>query len=307
MSLGHVVSFFRRDEDLSDVAGRYLAEAVLLGGAALVVSTPERIADLERQLGVAGVDLARARSQGRLVVADAAATLERFMLPDGPDADAFDHVVGRLVRSLAHHPGPTHVYGDMVALLWERGDVAGVMALESLWNDLAAHVDFSLLCGYPLDAVSGDEHTGAVDNVCRLHSDVIGHGSRIGVHSAVQHEDERAFRSSYDSAREARRFVVETVRAWGRPELADAAALVVSELAANAVLHAGTDFTVSMGLAGDTVHVSLRDAGELPPRMREAAATAENGRGLGLVASLSRSWGHRLRPDGKVVWAEIGA
>ncbi|QIY66195.1 MULTISPECIES: ATP-binding protein [unclassified Streptomyces] len=40
------------------------------------------------------------------------------------------------------------------------------------------------------------------------------------------------------------------------------------------------------------------------PRLRRARTIDENGRGLFLVAQLSRSWGSRSIPGGKVVWVE---
>ncbi|MET8805731.1 PAS domain S-box protein [Streptomyces sp. NPDC004546] len=40
------------------------------------------------------------------------------------------------------------------------------------------------------------------------------------------------------------------------------------------------------------------------PRLRHPGALDENGRGLFLIAHLSRRWGSRSASDGKVVWAE---
>jgi DcmR-like sensory protein len=43
-----------------------------------------------------------------------------------------------------------HVYGEMVDVLWRRGDTRAAIQLEMLWNDLANRHDFSLLCGYAM-------------------------------------------------------------------------------------------------------------------------------------------------------------
>jgi hypothetical protein len=40
------------------------------------------------------------------------------------------------------------------------------------------------------------------------------------------------------------------------------------------------------------------------PRIRRAAFTDEGGRGLYLVAALSRRWGARYLSNGKCIWAE---
>src|ERR1700720_4026026 len=62
----------------------------------------------------------------------------------------------------------------------------------------------------------------------------------------------------------ARHFAIGTLRRWAADHLADDAALVVTELAANAVVHARSDFTVALSAQGDTLRISVRDASPLP-------------------------------------------
>jgi len=54
--------------------------------------------------------------------------------------------------------------------------VALALELEGLWNDLAARLPFSLLCGYPagLLAADDDREAAAVQHVCHLHTAVVG-------------------------------------------------------------------------------------------------------------------------------------
>ncbi|MDP8931195.1 MAG: MEDS domain-containing protein [Actinomycetota bacterium] len=44
------------------------------------------------------------------------------------------------------------IYGEMVALLWEEGNILAAMALEDLWNQFAGSRAFSLMCAYPMNA-----------------------------------------------------------------------------------------------------------------------------------------------------------
>ena len=48
----------------------------------------------------------------------------------------------------------------------------------------------------------------------------------------------------------------------------------------------------------------VSDSNTSHPRPRQPHIIGENGRGLFLVAQLSRRWGSRSAPAGKVVWAE---
>jgi hypothetical protein len=43
------------------------------------------------------------------------------------DTDAFDEVVGGLVREASASGRPVRAYGEMVAVLWAAGDVAAAI------------------------------------------------------------------------------------------------------------------------------------------------------------------------------------
>ncbi|MFE1456570.1 SpoIIE family protein phosphatase [Streptomyces sp. NPDC058735] len=92
---------------------------------------------------------------------------------------------------------------------------------------------------------------------------------------------------------------------WGLEETAFAAELILSELITNAMRHGTGPIRVRL-LYGRTLICEVSDASNTAPHLRRAATTDEGGRGLFLVAQLSRSWGTRYLPEGKVIWAECG-
>lgn len=115
-------------------------------------------------------------------------------------------------------------------------------------------------------------------------------------------------------ARLARRLTVHQLDAWGIPygsDLSDTAALIVGELAANAVLHGrvpGRDIALRLTYGPDTIRIEIADArGERLPRLTASPARdAETGRGLLLVDALACRWGVDTEPGpGKTAWAEI--
>ncbi len=105
----------------------------------------------------------------------------------------------------------------------------------------------------------------------------------------------------------ARRFLADALEQWQAPELAWAAAQLVSELATNAVLHARTTFTVRLDLDGEILRIAVGDASPTGPTARHYAPSATTGRGLTLLASLSRAWGSEPTADGKWVWCEVSS
>lgn len=94
-------------------------------------------------------------------------------------------------------------------------------------------------------------------------------------------------------------------------ELSDDVAVVVAELAANAVVHGyvpGRDFELRLqALGAGGVRIEVSDARrERRPEVCEERAGAEAGHGLRLVEALAAKWGVAERVVGKTVWAEIG-
>jgi anti-sigma regulatory factor (Ser/Thr protein kinase) len=106
----------------------------------------------------------------------------------------------------------------------------------------------------------------------------------------------------------ARRFIQARATAWSFPAPAsEQLVLIGSELVTNAVLHARTELTLTLELRGDRVRISVKDRSQAPATLRHYRVDALTGRGLGVVASLSDSWGISAASDGKVVWAELAA
>jgi CheY-like chemotaxis protein len=105
----------------------------------------------------------------------------------------------------------------------------------------------------------------------------------------------------------ARQFVVDRCTEWGRPSVADDAAIVVSELVSNALVHVRSSCELTIGLRGDVLRLDVVDHAGGMPDLQAATDSDEHGRGLLLVSMLCAAWGSEPRDDGKIVWAELRA
>ena len=183
-----------------------------------------------------------------------------------------------------------HAFGEMVALLWDDGLVSAAVRLEAMWEELGGKHPFSLFCGYRTDAVSRD--MDAFAEVCRLHGEIV--GGRSGT--------ARPFAFSREAPAEARHFAVATLNVWGAGDLAGDVALVVTELAANAIVHARSAFTVILSVHDDVLRISVRDALPLDGGGLRAAPL----HGLAVVDALASRWGvESLGNAGKTVWVDL--
>jgi anti-sigma regulatory factor (Ser/Thr protein kinase) len=93
------------------------------------------------------------------------------------------------------------------------------------------------------------------------------------------------------------------------PAVTDAA-LVMSELLSNALRHGGplpgSGLRVAWDLDDDSVRVSVSDGGgSTRPELGQPTTTTTGGRGLRIVARLSRRWGTLCDDEGTTVWAEV--
>ena len=122
---------------------------------------------------------------------------------------------------------------------------------------------------------------------------------------AVVEEQHRAFPAELGSVAAARRFVRDALRDLDDDDCY-AVTLVVSELATNALLHAGTNFEVTLR-HDDALRIAVIDHDPTPPVRRHAGPSDTSGRGLHLVEQLCLRWGVDPVDDGKCVWCELPA
>ncbi|WP_431961835.1 SpoIIE family protein phosphatase [Actinacidiphila sp. bgisy160] len=105
------------------------------------------------------------------------------------------------------------------------------------------------------------------------------------------------------AARSARHLAALQLAEWGLGDLEDPTKLIVSELVANAARHGSGPIGLRL-IQHKVLTCEVSDAGVSCPRLRRSGSGDESGRGLFLVAQMSRRWGSRATPSGKVVWAE---
>lgn len=169
----HVLQVYATDGDFLDALEGFVAEGLEAGEAVVIVATASHRQALLQRLGEAGVDLEAALASDALQLVSAQDTLERFMLRGAPDeallrvamADVIQRARGSAGRKL-------RVFGEMVAMLWARGNQPAAVRLECLWSRLQREEGFPLFCAYPKFSFT-DDLVLSVDAICQAHTRIL--------------------------------------------------------------------------------------------------------------------------------------
>ena len=168
---GHDVQFYDGEDFLAREVTKFLAEGIRAGQPLVIVATEAHRRQFARGLRELGFD-ADAYSGSQAVWLDAHDTLRAFMECGMPNQERFEATIGAVLdRVLANRSYlVARAYGEMVDLLWKEGNIEGAIALEELWNALAARYSFTLLCAYSMGNFYKEAHTASFQRICAQHA-----------------------------------------------------------------------------------------------------------------------------------------
>ncbi|MGW7267097.1 SpoIIE family protein phosphatase [Streptomyces sp. NPDC054842] len=244
----------------------------------------------------------------------------------------YDPVTGRCVVARAGHPGPALVSPDgsvtfpdvpvapplgvggglpvETAELRLAADSRLVLYTDGLVEARGRDIDVGL--GMLREALADTDGAGP-DETCRAVLDVMlptGSGDDVALlvaRTRLVDPDHVAEWQVPDDPAAVSRIRAEATRrleAWGLGEAAFTTELILSELVTNAIRYGGSPICLRLLHDRDSLICEVADGTSTSPHLRRAASTDEGGRGLFLVAQMSRRWGTRYTDRGKIIWAE---
>src|SRR3989442_13266955 len=159
----HIVQLYQDQDFLNRAVCRFAGAALANGEGVILVPTLTHWKGIRPRLEAEGVDVEAARERGQLTVVDADEFLPRFMRDAMPDSPVFlglaADVIGQ-ARAGGRYP-QVRWWGEMVNVLWERGDVAASMNLEDLFDQLAKRHDIAIFCSFLMDNFNGEDRDDA--------------------------------------------------------------------------------------------------------------------------------------------------
>jgi hypothetical protein len=171
----HVVQLYQDQDFLNRAVCRFAGAALANGEGIILVPTLTHWNGIRPRLEAEGVDVEAARQRGQLTIVDADELLPRFMRDAMPDSPVFLGLAGEVIARARTGGSYSKVrwWGEMVNVLWERGDVAASMHLEDLFDQLAHKHDIAIFCSFLMDNFDGHVHTHMLPRLGENHSHLI--------------------------------------------------------------------------------------------------------------------------------------
>ena len=175
----HAVQFYGDESELFKTIASFLIEGLVAYQPAVIIATPPHTKAVLDELTSRHIDVPKARQMGDLAIVDAEEALSTFMVSGTPDSELFKTNVGTVMEQAirGRERTPVRAYGEMVDVLWKKGQTEAAVKVEVLWNQLASAYSFSLLCGYAIGNFY--KQTSQLEQVMQQHTHVIGGTSTV--------------------------------------------------------------------------------------------------------------------------------
>ncbi len=155
-----------------DTLAGFVGGGLKQGEGVIVLATAEHLKALDQHLHASGVDLQTAKSQDQYITVLAEEALAKFMVNDWPDDELFFSFVAGLLARAQNGGRRVRAFGELVALMWAKRQVAATVRLEFLWHQLCHQRSFSLFCAYPKAGFTEDP-LKSLDVIRATHSRII--------------------------------------------------------------------------------------------------------------------------------------
>jgi hypothetical protein len=169
----HVVQIYDNDTMLLNTLADYTSDGFYAGDSVVVIAKGNHMEALNSRLRLRGLNLDPLIASEQYIPLDADETLSKFMVNGYPDEKYFRETVTSIMKKARKNGREVRAFGEMVALLWERGNSRATLQLEELWNNFCATESFCLFCAYPKDGFRHDA-SASMMHICKAHSKLIG-------------------------------------------------------------------------------------------------------------------------------------
>lgn len=168
----HVVQIYEHEKEFLNLLEGYVSGGFATGDAVVVIASPDHLAALETRLRASGSDPEVLKATDQYIPLDVNVTLAKFMVNDWPDYSLFMETISAIFSRARKDSRKVRAFGEMVAILWGKGNSGATIMLEQLWNMFCEKEPVTLLCAYAASAFA-QEPAVSLQNICKTHSKMI--------------------------------------------------------------------------------------------------------------------------------------
>ena len=140
----HFVAFYRSDDFVVEQVASFISEGLAANEHVIAIATTHHWNAISARLDESGIAYGRAVSAGQLVLIEAEEALDAVMVDGKVSVERFGTMLAPLVKPDTR----TRIYGELVSLLAQRGDVDAAIAVERLGHKTAHTQNIRVRCGY---------------------------------------------------------------------------------------------------------------------------------------------------------------
>ncbi|MGE3404403.1 MAG: MEDS domain-containing protein [Vicinamibacterales bacterium] len=140
--------FYPNEGSLARIVADFLTDGFRAGSPGIVVATVPHCSDVVRELSHRTIDVEALQRSRDLLMLDADQVLSTFMVDGEPNGEKFNKSLTEIVElgRGGQRSGPIRLFGQLIDVLWQRGQREAAIRLELLWNQLGC--EQPLLCAY---------------------------------------------------------------------------------------------------------------------------------------------------------------
>jgi len=165
----HLVEIYGDDAAFLDSLESFAIGGLKKKESVIVIATPQHRKALESRLRFRSIDIEAMASRDLYIALDAEETISKFMVNGWPDDEQFEKVVGDLLMRGRKNGKKIRAFGEMVALMWARGETEATIRLEHLWHRFCSSEAFCLFCAYPKAGFTQNVKA-SIKEICEAHT-----------------------------------------------------------------------------------------------------------------------------------------
>lgn len=171
--LDHIVQIYENDDVLLKTLEGFVSNGIKAGDGIVLVATRQHLELLNFRMEKNSIHLNDLEDAGLYFPVDAEKLLDKITVHSWPDESLFNSSVRDIISTArGKNMRKVRVFGELVSLLWQKGQHVATIRLEHLWNHICETEALCVLCSYPEQAFKHDALT-SVPHICSIHTKVI--------------------------------------------------------------------------------------------------------------------------------------